>query len=83
MSSCLDETRSCSGVGLDGSLISKVESIACHLVSMGVALWSRVEELRLRFFTCLGVLGCRICGSKRLIFGGWQGFYPRVRSWPI
>jgi hypothetical protein len=59
MSSCLDESRSCTGVDPGGRLMSEVESIACHLVAMGVARGSRVEELYERFFRCSGNSACR------------------------
>jgi hypothetical protein len=37
-------------VGPGGKFMSEVESNACHLVDMGVARGSWVDELRVRFF---------------------------------
>ncbi len=36
MSSCLDESRSCSGVGPSGRFMSDVAIIVCHLAAIGV-----------------------------------------------
>ena len=45
MSSCLDESRNCSGVGLSSRCMSDVASIDCHLLAIGVVRGSRVEEI--------------------------------------
>ena len=58
MSIYFDE-RSCSGVGPGGRLVSKIYSIACHLVAMGVSRGSWVEELCVRLFKLSGDSACR------------------------
>jgi len=58
MSKCLDESRSCSGVGPGGRLMSEVESNACHLVVIEVARGSGVEELCVRLFMWSGDSAC-------------------------
>jgi len=40
MSSCLDESKSCSGLDPYGRFMSNVTSIVCHLVAIGVVRWS-------------------------------------------
>jgi len=59
MSSCLDESRSCSGVGLGGRFVSEVEIVACHLVAMGAARGSEGEELCVRFLRRSGDFACK------------------------
>ena len=50
MSSCLDESRSCSGVGPGGRFVSDDASIVCHRMAIGVVRGSWVEEVCLRIF---------------------------------
>ena len=59
MSSCLDESRSCNGIGHGVRLMSEVECNACHLVVIGVARGSGVEELCVRLFRCSGDSACK------------------------
>jgi hypothetical protein len=37
MSSCLDESNSCSGVGPGGKFVRVASSMVCHLCAIGVA----------------------------------------------
>ena len=75
MSRCLDESRSCSGVGLGGRFMSDVSSIVCHLVSIGVVRGSWVEELCVRIFRCLRDSACRSLRKQRSLFRRVLGFY--------
>ena len=50
MSSCLDDSRSCSGVGPSDMSMSDAVSIVCHLMAIGVACGLWVEKLRVRIF---------------------------------
>jgi len=59
MSTCLDESRSCSGLGPSGRSMSDVANIDCHLVAIGVACGLWVEELCVKIFRCSGVSACR------------------------
>ena len=59
MSSCLDESSSCRGVGPVGRYMSDVSSINCHLLAIGVSCGSYVEGLFERFFRCSGDSACR------------------------
>ena len=59
MSSCLDESMSSSGVGSVNRSMSIVASIVCHLMAIGVACGSWVEELCVRIFRCSGDSACR------------------------
>ena len=59
MSSCLDESRSCSGVGQGGRFMSDIASVVCHLVAIGVFRGSWVEELCVSIFRCSGDSDCR------------------------
>jgi hypothetical protein len=59
MSSCLDESRSCSVVDPGGRFLSDVASIICHLVAIAVARGSWMEELCVRLFRCSGDSACR------------------------
>ncbi len=54
MSSCLDESKSCSGVGPGGRFVSVDSSMSCHLWAMGVDRGSWVAEVCVRFFLCSG-----------------------------
>ncbi len=54
MSSCLDESKSCSGVGPGGRFISVDCSIVFHLWAMGVDRGSWVAEVCVRIFRCSG-----------------------------
>ena len=54
MSSCLDESKSCSGVGPGGRFVSVDFSMVCHLWAMGVDLGSWVAEVCVRIFRCSG-----------------------------
>ena len=54
MSSCLEESRSCSGVSPGGRLMSDVANIVCHLMAIGVVRGSWVEEFCVRIFRCSG-----------------------------
>ena len=60
MSSCLDESRSCSGVGPSGRFMRYVTSIVCHLLAIGVGRGSWVEEVCVKFVRCSGDSACRI-----------------------
>ena len=57
MSGCLDESMSCSGVGLDGRFMSDVASIVCHLVATVVARGSWVF--------CVRILRCSVDSACR------------------
>ena len=59
MSSCLDESRSCSGVCPGGRFMSDVASIVCHLLAIGVVLGSWVEEVCVRIVRCSGGSSCK------------------------
>ena len=59
MSSCLDESRSCSGVGPGGRFMSDVTSIVHHLLAIGVHRGSWVEEVCVRIFRRSGDSACR------------------------
>ena len=59
MSRCLDKSRSCSGVVSCCRFMSDVVSIVCHLVAIGVARGSGVEELCVKCFRCSGDSACR------------------------
>ena len=59
MSSCLDESRSCSEVGSGGRFVSDVTSIVCHLLAIGVVRGSWVEEVCVSIFRCSSDLACR------------------------
>ena len=59
MTSCLDASRSCSGIGHGGRLMREINSIACHVMAMGAARGSGVEELCVIFFGCSGNSACR------------------------
>ena len=59
MSSCLDESKSCSGVGPGGRFVSDDASMVCHLLAMGVVRGSWVEEVCVRIFRCSGDSACR------------------------
>ena len=59
MSSCLDESKSCSGVGPGGRFVSVDFSMVCHLWAMGVDRGSWVEEVCVRMFRCSGDSACR------------------------
>jgi len=59
MSSCLDESRSCSGVGPVGRFMRDVASIVCHLLAIGVVRGSWVEELCVSICRCSGDSACR------------------------
>jgi hypothetical protein len=59
MSSCLAESSSCNGVGQVDKSMSNVDSIDCHLLGIGVACGSWVEELYVRIFRCSGDSACR------------------------
>ena len=50
MSSCLDESRSCSGVGSGGRFLSDVASIVSNLLAIGVVRGSWVEEVMCKNF---------------------------------
>ncbi len=54
MSSCLDESKSCSGVGPGGRFVSVDSSIVCHLWAMGADRGSWVTEVCVRIFRCSG-----------------------------
>ena len=59
MSSCLDESKSCSGVGPGGRFVSVDSSMVCHLWAMGVDRGSWVEEVCVSIFRCSGDSACR------------------------
>ena len=59
ISSCLDESRNCIGVGLDGRFMSDVASIVCHMLAIGVVRVSWEEEVCVRIFRCSGDSACR------------------------
>ncbi len=59
MSSCLEESKSCSGVGPGGRFVSDDASMVCHLLAMGVVRGSWVEEVCGRIFRCSGDSACR------------------------
>jgi len=60
MSSCLDESRNCSGVGPCGRFLSDdVSLVICHLAAIGVTRGSGVEDLCVRCFRCSGDSACR------------------------
>ena len=59
MSSCLDESTSYIEVGPGGRLMSDVASIARHLLPIGVARGSWVEEVCVIIFRCSGDSACR------------------------
>ena len=54
MCSCLDESKSCSGVGPGGRFVRVDSSMVCHLWAMGVDRGSRVAEVCVRIFRCSG-----------------------------
>jgi hypothetical protein len=64
MSSCLDESRSCSGVGPCGRLKSDVASIVCHLVAIGDVCGSWVEDICVEFLGVRVIRFVGVCGSK-------------------
>ena len=59
MSSCLDERRSCSGMGPSGRFMSDVASIVCHMLEIGVVRGLWVEEFCVRVVRCSGDSACR------------------------
>ena len=59
MFSCLDESKSYSGVGPGGRSTSVSASMACHLLATGVDRGSWVEEVCVRIFRCSGESACR------------------------
>ena len=54
MSSCLDESKSCRGVGPGGRFVSVDSSMVGHLWAMGVDRGSWVAEVCVRNFSCSG-----------------------------
>ena len=54
MSSCLDKSKSCSGVGPGGRFVCVDSSMVCHLWAMGVDRGSWVAEVCVRIFRCSG-----------------------------
>ena len=54
MSSCLDESKSCSGVGPGGRFVSVDSSMVCHLWAMGFDRGSWVAEVCVIIFRCSG-----------------------------
>ena len=59
MSSCLEESKSCSGVGPGGRFGSDDASMVCHLLAMEVYRRSWVVEIYVRNFRCSGDSACR------------------------
>ena len=59
MSSCVDESKSYSGVGPGGRCMSDDASIVCHLMAMGVVRGSWVEEVCVKLCRCSGYSACR------------------------
>ncbi len=59
MFNCLDESKSCSGVGPGSRFVRDNSSIVCHLLAMGVVRGSCVEEVCVRVFKCSGDSDCR------------------------
>ena len=59
ISSCLDECKSCSGVGPGGRFVRDDASMVYHLLAMGVVRGSWVEEVSVRVFRCSGDSACR------------------------
>ena len=59
MYSCLDESKSCSGVGPGGRFVIVDSSMVCYLWAMGVYRGSCVEEVCMRCFRCSGDSACR------------------------
>ena len=60
MFSCLDESMSYSGMGPNGGFMNDIASIVCHLMSIGVARGSYVEEPCVIFCRYSGDSACRI-----------------------
>jgi hypothetical protein len=58
MSSCLDESRSCSGVDPGGRLVNGFDNRFCHLVAIDVAQGPGVEEFCVRLSRCSGDSAC-------------------------
>ncbi len=54
MFSCLDESKSSSGVGPGGRFANVDSSMVCHLWAMGVDRGSWVAEVCVRIFRCSG-----------------------------
>ncbi len=54
MSSCLDKSKRCSGVGPGGRFISVYSSMVCHLWAMGVDRGSWVAEVCVKIIRCSG-----------------------------
>jgi len=59
MSSCLEESKSCSGVGPGGRFESDAASMICHLLVMGVVRGSWVVEVCVIILRCSGDSACR------------------------
>jgi len=59
MSSCLEESKICSGVGPGGRFVNDDASMVCHLLAIGVVRGSWVAELCVRVFRCSGDSACR------------------------
>ena len=59
MFSCLDKSKSCSGMGPGSRFVRDDASIICHLLAMGVVRGSWVEEVCVRVFKCSGDSDCR------------------------
>jgi len=78
MSSCLDESRSCSGVGPGGRLVSGVDSIACYLVAMSFVRDSGMSEFRVRFFRWSGDSACRSLRKYRNTVYRVVGILPAI-----
>ena len=54
MSSCLDESTICSGVGPGSRFVSNDASMVYHLLATGVVRESWVEEVPVRIIRCSG-----------------------------
>ncbi len=59
MFSCMDDSKSCSGVGPGSGFVSDDASMACHLLAAGVVRGSWIEEIYVRIFRCSGDSACR------------------------
>ncbi len=59
MSSYLDESKRCSGVGPSGRFMNNVANIGCHLMAIGVVRGSRVDEFCVIFFMYSDDSACR------------------------
>ncbi len=80
MSSFLDESKSCSGVGPGSRLVSDDTNMVCHMLAMGAVRGSWVVEVCVRVFRCSGDSACKYAANSvamlRVMMGGQSGVPP-------